>query len=168
MGENRQTLHSIHNGSNKLTGRPKLCQLPINSIQGHLIMYDSMCVGIYKSLFQCPDFLYCLRSFLAINHLLRVIIHLLRVIVYFLRVIFYLLRVIVHLLRVATYFLRVITYFLRDIVPVYCITHIIPAVKSGNIGNILLLKGPINLSFFLPPFQPPIVLDIHYLIPIPF
>ena len=143
MGENRWTLHSIRNGSDKLTGRPKLCQLPTNSIQGHSIMYDSVCFGIYKSPFRCHDFGY----FLAVKHLLRVIIHILRVIVHF---------------------LRVITYFLRVTVPAYCMTHIIPTVESGNIGNILLLKGPINLSFFLSPFRPPIVLDVHHVIPIPF
>ena len=105
------------------------------------------CVRNHESPFRCHDFGYCLRSFLAVKHLPRGIIHMLRVIVYF---------------------LRVITYFFRVIVPVYCMTHIIPTVESGNIGNILLLKGPINLSSFLSPFWPPIVLDVHQPIPTPF
>ena len=109
-----------------------------------------MCFGIYESLFWCPNFGY----FLSIKHLLRVIVYILRVIVYFLRVIFHLLRVII--------------YFLKVIVPTYCIIHIILTVESGNIGNILLLKSLINLSSFLSCFQPPIVLNVHHLIPTPF
>jgi len=58
-------------------------------------------------------------------------------------------------------------YFLRNIVPVDFITHIVPAVKSGNIGNILLFKAPINLALFLPSFRPLVILDVYYLTPIP-
>ena len=43
--KNRRTFHGICNGSDKLAGRPELCQLPTNSIQRHPIMYDRVCLG---------------------------------------------------------------------------------------------------------------------------
>ena len=107
-----------------------------------------MYVGIYEHPFWCSDFGYCLRFFLAIRYLLRVIAYLLKVIAYFFSIIVYLLRVIV--------------YFLRVIVLTCCMTHIIPTVEFGNIRNILFLKDLINLSFFLPPFWSSIVLDVHH------
>ena len=57
-------------------------------------------------------------------------------------------------------FHRVIVPFLHNIVPAYFMTHIVSAVKSGNIGNILLLKGLINLAFFPSRFRPPVILDV--------
>ena len=120
-GENRWTFHGIYNGSDKLVGRPELCQPPTNSIQCYLVMYDRVC--------------------LRLGHCL----------VCFLRNI------------VPAYFHRVITPFLNNIVPVYFMTHIIPTVKSGNIGNIHLLKAPIDLIFFLSSFRPPVILDVYHL-----
>ena len=46
MGKNRQIFHDICNASNKLAGRPELCQLPTNLIQHYPVMYDSMCLGL--------------------------------------------------------------------------------------------------------------------------
>ena len=60
-------------------------------------------------------------------------------------------------------FHRVIAPFLHSIVAAYFMTHIVPTVKSGNIGNILLLKALINLAFFLSSFRPPVILDIYHL-----
>jgi len=58
-------------------------------------------------------------------------------------------------------------HFLRDIVPVDFMTHIVSAVKSGNIENIFLFKALINLALFLPSFRPLVILDVYYLTPIP-
>ena len=125
MGENKRTFHSICNGSDKLAGRPELCQLPTNSIQRHPVTYDRVCLGLG----------HCLA------HILRDI--------------------------VPADFHRVIAPFLHNIVPVYFITHIIATVKSGNIGNILLFKAPINFALFLPSFRPLVILDVYHLTPIP-
>ena len=64
-------------------------------------------------------------------------------------------------------FHRIIAPFLNNIVSAYFMTHIVAAVKSGNIGNILLFKAPINLALFLPSFRPPVILDVYHLTPIP-
>ena len=121
MGKNRQTFHGICNGSNKLMGRPELCQLPTNLIQCYLVMYDRVCLGLEH----------------CFTHFLRDI--------------------------VSADFYRVITPFLNNIVSGYFMTHIIPTVKSGNIGNILLLKALVNLAFFLSSFRPPVILDVYHL-----
>jgi len=64
-------------------------------------------------------------------------------------------------------FHRIIAPFLHNIVPAYFMTHIVAAVKSGNIGNILLLKALVNIAFFLPFFKLPVIFDIYYLTSIP-
>ena len=114
-----------YNGSDKLMNRPEICQLPINSIQGYLVMCNRMCFGLG----------HCLTCFL------RDI--------------------------VPTDFLRIIISFLYNIVLEYFMIHIIAAVKSRNIGNILLFKAPINLTLFLSSFKYLVILNIYHFTPIP-
>jgi len=42
------------------------------------------------------------------------------------------------------------------------VTHIIPTVKSGNIGNIYSLETLVYLFFFLLFFCSPVVLDVYH------